>query len=75
MRVRHGEPAQKLRDLPVFSVLRPGHQVPVIGHHAVAQDAQRLVPESLLEDALEASMIDIWRDQPRAVMGAFPDID
>ncbi len=29
----------------------------MIGHHAVAQDAQRPAPERLLEDALEGGII------------------
>ncbi len=41
LRVGHYPPSKEFRDLAILAVPRPYDHVPVIGHHAVPEDAQR----------------------------------
>ena len=55
LRVRHGQPAQVLGQVPVLK--RPDHQMPVVGQDTIGQQAHRHEVLGLLEDALESRII------------------
>ena len=67
LRVREGQPAHEVGQLPLFS--RPQHEVPVVGHQAPVQDADRHPLVRLDQDALEGDKVLVLLEQPQPAVG------
>ena len=63
LRMRDGQPAEKLGNLPVRPAFRPHDHVPVIGHDAVSKHSERLPSLRLFQDPLERGIVFLFLKQ------------
>jgi len=62
--MRHRQPLHELGQIAV--VLRPEHEVPMVGHHQVAQNPHRLPCQRLPHHALESRVVAVVAENSRA---------
>lgn len=72
LRVRQRQPAHELRELALLAWEE--HQVPVIGHDAPVEDADRRALVRFDEHLLEGEEIIIFLEQTQAAVGAVQDV-
>src|SRR6185312_5289513 len=72
LHVSHGEPEHEAGE--IFVVLRPEHQVPMIGHKTVAQDSHRHALLSLNQQSLECGIIALPGEESHLAAAAIEDV-
>jgi hypothetical protein len=65
--VGEGQPTQEPRQVAVAS--RPDDEVPVVGHEAVRQEADRVALAGLGEDPLEGFVVAVVLEERQAAVG------
>ena len=71
--VREREPAEELAQLAVAA--RPEHHVPVVGHEAPVEQADRAPPVGLDQEPLEGEVVPVLAEEGEPSVGAVEDVE